>query len=189
MMVQVLEPQESMSVYDPCAGSGGMLIQSKQYVQEIGGDPRNLFLAGQESNGGAWSICKMNILLHGILSSDIRQGYTIKEPQHLEQNGEIRRFERVIANPPFSQNYSKKDMKFPERFHTFMPESGKKADLMFVNMAAPIKSYGKLAVVMPHGVLFRGGEEKSCRARFINNGILKGFGNEILLYAGLNSSL
>ena len=174
MMVQVLEPQENMSVYDPCAGSGGMLIQSKQYVREIGGDSRNLFLAGQESNGGTWSICKMNILLHGIRSSDIRQGDTIKEPQHLATNGEIRRFDRVIANPPFSQNYSQKGMKFPERFHTFMPESGKKADLMFVqHMAASIKSDGKLAVVMPHGVLFRGGEEKSCRAKFINDGILE----------------
>ncbi len=174
MMVQVLEPQEGMSVYDPCAGSGGMLIQSKEYVREIGGDSRNLFLAGQESNGGTWSICKMNILLHGIRSSDIRQGDTIKDPQHLDPNGEIRRFDRVIANPPFSQNYAKKEMKFQERFHTFMPESGKKADLMFVqHMAASIKSDGKLAVVMPHGVLFRGGEEKSCRAKFINDGILE----------------
>ncbi|KPA14069.1 type I restriction-modification protein subunit M, partial [Candidatus Magnetomorum sp. HK-1] len=174
MMVQIIEPQEGMSIYDPCAGSGGMLIQSKQYVQEIGGDSRNLFLAGQESNGGTWSICKMNILLHGIRSSDIRQGDTIKEPQHLEPNGELKRFDRVIANPPFSQNYSKKEMKYPERFQTFMPESGKKADLMFVqHMAASIKSDGKLAVVMPHGVLFRGGEEKTCRMRFIKDGILE----------------
>jgi type I restriction enzyme M protein len=174
MMVQIIEPQEGMSIYDPCAGSGGMLIQSKQYVQETGGDSRNLFLAGQESNGGTWSICKMNILLHGIRSSDIRQGDTIKEPQHIEQNGELKRFDRVIANPPFSQNYSKKEMKYPERFHTFMPESGKKADLMFVqHMAASIKSDGKLAVVMPHGVLFRGGEEKACRMRFVKEGILE----------------
>jgi hypothetical protein len=132
MMVQVIEPSEGMAIYDPCVGSGGMLIQSKHYAQETGGDSRNLELAGQDSNGGTWAICKMNMILHGIRSADIRQGDTLKEPQHLDRNGEIRRFDRVIANPPFSQNYASNGMKFPERFHTFMPESGKKADLMFV---------------------------------------------------------
>ena len=78
-----------------------------------------------------------------------------------------------VANPPFSQNYSIEGMKFKERFTHFMPESGKKADLMFVqHMAASLKSDGKMAVVMPHGVLFRGGEEKACRQRFIKDGIL-----------------
>jgi type I restriction enzyme M protein len=174
MMVQLIEPREGMAIYDPCAGSGGMLIQSKQYVRESGGDPRNLSLAGQELNGGTWSICKMNLLLHGIRGADIRQGDTIREPRHLDRNGEIRRFERVIANPPFSQNYARKDMKFPERFSVFMPESGKKADLMFVqHMVASLKSDGKLAVVMPHGVLFRGGEERTCRKKFIDGGVME----------------
>jgi len=172
--VQIIEPKEGMSIDDPTVGSGGMLIQSKQYVQETGGDPRNLELAGQELNGGTWAICKMNMLLHGIRSADIRQGDTLKEPLHLDKGGEIRRFDRVIANPPFSQNYSIQEMKFKERFTHFMPESGKKADLMFVqHMVASIKSDGKLAVVMPHGVLFRGGEERACRQRFIKDGILE----------------
>ena len=87
MMVQVIEPKEGMGIYDPCAGSGGMLIQSKQYVQEVGGDSRNLELAGQELNGGTWAICKMNMLLHGVRSADVRQGDTIKEPQHLDKKG------------------------------------------------------------------------------------------------------
>jgi type I restriction enzyme M protein len=174
MMVQIIEPHAGMSIYDPCVGSGGMLIISKQYVEETGGDSRNLELAGQELNGGTWAMCKMNMLLHGIRSADIRHGDTIKEPLHLDKNGEMRRFDRVIANPPFSQNYSSTDMKFKERFHHFMPESGKKADLMFVqHMVASLKSDGKLAVVMPHGVLFRGGEEKACRKQFIKDGILE----------------
>lgn len=174
LMVQLIEPKEGMAVYDPTAGSGGMLIQSKQYVQEIGGDSRNLELAGQELNGGTWAICKMNMLLHGIRSADIRQGDTLKDPLHQDQAGEVRRFDRVIANPPFSQNYGTDNMKFKERFTHFMTESGKKADLMFVqHMVASLKSDGKLAVVMPHGVLFRGGEEKACRQRFIKDGILE----------------
>ncbi len=174
MMVQVVEPHERMTIYDPCVGAGGMLIQSKQYVQEVGGDPRNVALAGQELNGGTWAICKMNMILHGIRSADIRHGDTIKDPQHLDKKGEINRFDRILTNPPFSQNYSRQDMKFPERFHTFLPESGKKADLMFVqHMVASLKNDGKMATVMPHGVLFRGGDEKACRQRFIKDGILE----------------
>jgi len=174
LLVQIIEPHEGMAIYDPTGGSGGLLIQSKQYAQEIGGDPRNIELAGQELNGSTWAMCKMNMLLHGIRAADIRHGDTLKEPLHLDKNGELRRFDRVVANPPFSQNYSIQDMKFKERFTHFMPESGKKADLMFVqHMVASIKIDGKLAVIMPHGVLFRGGDEKACRQRFIKDGILE----------------
>ncbi len=70
-----------------------MLIHAKHYVQEIGEDSRNLHLAGQESNGGTWSICKMNMILHGIRYAEIRQGDTIKDPQHIGKNGEIQRFD------------------------------------------------------------------------------------------------
>ncbi len=174
LMVQIIEPEEGMEIYDPTVGSGGMLIQSHQYVQETGGDSRDLALYGQEDNGGTWSICKMNMILHGINAADIKQGDTIMDPQHIDKGGELKRFDRVIANPPFSQNYSLTDLKFKERFHTFMPESGKKADLMFVqHMVSSIKSNGRMAVVMPHGVLFRGGEEKICRKRFITDGVLE----------------
>ena len=92
LMVQLIEPAEGMEIYDPTVGSGGMLIQSHQYVQETGGDPRDLALFGQEDNGGTWSICKMNMILHGINSADIRQGDTIKEPQHMGPGGELKRF-------------------------------------------------------------------------------------------------
>lgn len=175
-LVQLIEPQEGMEIYDPTIGSGGMLIQSKQYVAEVGGNSRNLSLFGQEDNGGTWSICKMNMILHGINAADIKQGDTLKDPQHLDDKnqGELRRFDRVIANPPFSQNYTRKEMKFDTRFHTFMPESGKKGDLMFVqHMISVLKADGKMAVVMPHGVLFRGGEEKTARKKIIGQGILE----------------
>ncbi len=174
LLVLIIEPAEGMAINDPTVGSGGMLIQSRGYVEEVGGDSRNLALSGQEDNGGTWAICKMNMILHGVNSSDIRQGDTLKDPQHLAPTGELRRFDRVIANPPFSQNYTKKEMKFADRFHVFMPESGKKADLMFVqHMVSVLKSDGKLACVMPHGVLFRGGAERECRKRFIEEGWLE----------------
>lgn len=175
LLVQILEPAEGMAVYDPTVGSGGMLIQSKQYVEETGGNRKNVSLYGQEDNGGTWTICKMNMILHGINDADIRQGDTIADPQHIEKNGELKKYHRVIANPPFSQNYNKKEMKFKERFrYGFCPESGKKADLMFVqHMISSLQDDGRMAVIMPHGVLFRGGEEKNIREGIIKDGILE----------------
>ena len=131
-MVQLVEPDSGMSILDPCAGSGGMLIQSHQYVLERGNDATDLFLAGQDSEGTPWKICKMNMILHGITSGDIQNYDTLKRPLHVDEKNELKRFDRVLSNPPFAQNYSRKDLLYPERFHTFMPESGKKADLMFV---------------------------------------------------------
>jgi type I restriction enzyme M protein len=124
--------------------------------------------------GTTWSICKMNMLLHGIPDADIRQQDTLREPQHLEEDSQLKRFDRVLANPPFSQNYIKKDIKFPGRFPVWLPEKGKKADLMFVqHMLAVLKADGKLATVMPHGVLFRGGEEREVRRHFIERRVLE----------------
>ncbi len=173
-MVEIVEPQAGMSIYDPTVGSGGMLIQSRDYIRESGGDPRDLSLAGQEKMGTTWSICKMNMLLHDIPHADIRQEDTIRRPLHRDAGGELKRFDRVLANPPFSQNYMKKDIEYPGRFAVWMPEKGKKADLMFVqHMLAVLKSDGKMATVMPHGVLFRGGDEREARRHFIEHGWLE----------------
>lgn len=172
--VEICDPQEGMAVYDPTVGSGGMLIQTRDYLRENGGSANELSLNGQEKYGTTWSICKMNMLLHGISHADIRQADTIREPQHLAEDNELRRFDRVMANPPFSQNYIKKDLKFPGRFPVMMPEKGKKADLMFVqHMLAVLKHDGRMATVMPHGVLFRGGEEREARKYFIEHGYLE----------------
>jgi type I restriction enzyme M protein len=173
-LVEIVDPRPGMSVYDPTCGSGGMLIQTRDYVRECGGDPRDLALYGQESIGTTWSICKMNMLLHGIPHADIRQEDTIRRPQHKDESNELKRYDRVLANPPFSQNYIRKDIEYPGRFAVWLPEKGKKADLMFVqHMAAVLKADGKMATIMPHGVLFRGGEEKEARKHFIDRGWLE----------------
>ncbi len=173
-MVEIVEPQPHMSIYDPTVGSGGMLIESRSYIIEIGGNPRDLSLYAQDSIGTTWSICKMNMLLHGIQSADIRQEDTIRRPQHRDEKGELMRFDRVLANPPFSQNYIPNEVDYPGRFAVWMPEKGKKADLMFVqHMLAVLKSDGRMATVMPHGVLFRGGEEREARRYFIDHGWLE----------------
>jgi type I restriction enzyme M protein len=174
LLVNIIEPQEGMTVYDPTVGSGGMLIQSKQYVEEQGQNGRNLALYGQDNNGTVWSICKMNMILHNIPDAHIENEDTLETPMFVEGNY-IKQFDRVIANPPFSQNYSRAAMKFPQRFHHgFTPESGKKADLMFVqHMIASVKPGGKMATIMPHGVLFRGGAEKAIRESILKEGIVE----------------
>ncbi len=174
LLVELLQPGEGMEIYDPTVGSGGMLIQSKKYVEETGGDVSKIDLFGQEDSGTTWSICKMNMILHGVGGANIQNEDTLAKPQHVDANGEIRTFSRLIANPPFSQNYSRDGMTHQGRFHTWLPEGGKKADFMFVqHMLASLKQDGKMAIVMPHGVLFRSGEEKLCRQRFIEEGILE----------------
>ena len=174
LMSRLIEPKEGMSIYDPTVGSGGFLIEVRQLVEESGGDPTNLALYGQEQAGVTWSICKMNMILHGIPDANIENNDTLAEPAFLE-NSYIKQFDRVIANPPFSQNYSRANMKFPERFHYgFTPENGKKADLMFLqHMISSLKENGKLATVMPHGVLFRGGIEHDIREEIVRDNLVE----------------
>lgn len=173
-LVEIVDPQPGMSTYDPTCGSGGMLIQTRDYIRECGGNPKDVSFFGQESIGTTWSICKMNMLLHGIPDADIRQEDTIRHPQHKAESNELKRYDRVLANPPFSQNYIKKDIEYPGRFAVWLPEKGKKADLMFVqHMLAVLKADGKMATIMPHGVLFRGGEEREARRHFIEKGWLE----------------
>ncbi len=173
LLVQLTKPEAGNTIYDPTVGSGGFLIQAHQYVEEQGQNPNDLALYGQDSNGTVWSICIMNIILHNITRFTIENGDTLEDPQILD-HGKIRQFDRVLANPPFSQNYSRANIKFSNRFEIWCPETGKKADLMFVqHMLASLKSDGRMATIMPNGVLFRGGKEKLIREHFVNSDLIE----------------
>lgn len=175
LLVKLLQLDEGMSVYDPTCGSGGMLIQSHQYIEDEGKNPQNLELYGQDNKDPVVAICKMNMIFHDIFDSHIMLGDVIGNPRNVE-NGRIKQFDRVIANPPFSQNYTKNEMLFESRFkYGFLPENGKKADLMFVqHMLASCKDTGRIVVVMPHGVLFRGRKEKEIRQKMIEDDVIEG---------------
>jgi type I restriction enzyme M protein len=169
MMVRLVAPRPGDSVYDPCAGSGGMLILAREYVDEhdrYGIAGQRLDLAGQELNGGSWAMAKMNLLLHGIRDADLRNGDTLADPKHIEGD-KLRLFDKVLSNPPFSLSYDRAETRrhFGARMrYGWTPDTGKKADLMFVqHMVAVLKPNGIAATVMPHGVLFRGGAERDIR--------------------------
>jgi len=184
MMVRLVKPEQQHSIYDPCVGSGGMLILAKEYIDEHGGDGARADLCGQEANGTVWSIAKMNMLLHGISTADLRNEDTLAEPQHVE-GGELMRFDRVLSNPPFSINWGTAETdhqgqpvfkpKHAERFrYGRVPLGSKKADLMFLqHMLAVLRDGGMVATVMPHGVLFRGGDERAIRAKVVADDLLE----------------
>lgn len=184
MMVRLIKPTLAHDIYDPCCGSGGMLIAAKEYIDEHGEDGRKANLYGQEFNGTVWSIAKMNMLLHGISTANLQNDDTLAEPQHVE-GGELMHFDRVLTNPPFSIHWGNTEKnadgtaawspKFPERFrYGQVPLGAKKADLMFVqHMLAVTRDGGMVATVMPHGVLFRGSEERTIRAGIIDDDLLE----------------
>lgn len=172
LLVALLDPKEDAEICDPAVGSGGMLIESFNYVASKYGSARKLTLYGQEKNGTTWGLCRLNMLFHDIFDVQIENGDTLVDPKHIE-HGELKRFDIVIANPPFSQNYATDGMRFKDRYQFWMPKKGK-ADFMFVqHMISVLKGSGRMAVIMPHGVLFRGGEERKMREWLIRRGLLE----------------
>lgn len=188
LVVELIDPQPGHSVYDPTCGSGGMLVESAHHVANlpdgtIMGKP-NVLLFGQEKNLGTWAIAKLNLYLHNM-RADIERGDTLVEPRHLDGDY-LRTFDRVIANPPFSakswwaplelaneaEQDSDKKPKAPNykqvsdphgRFVYGVPPRGY-ADLAFAqHMLASLKADGRMGIILPHGVLFRSGEEGKIR--------------------------
>lgn len=145
------------NVYDPTCGSGSLLLRVARYVQNVG------MFFGQEMNNTTYNLARMNMILHDVNFSkfDIRQDDTIKDPQHLEY-----RFEAIVANPPFSQKWSASPLHLQDdRFSQYGKLAPKSyEDFAFIqHMIYQLDDNGTMAVVMPHGVLFRGGAEGHIR--------------------------
>ncbi|MFG2528218.1 N-6 DNA methylase [Streptomyces sp. NPDC048516] len=171
MMVELAQPKAGQHVYDPCVGSGGMLIHAKEYIDEHGGDSDNLELAGQDANGGSWVMATMNMLFHSARHFNLKTGDTLSNPQHLDRSYDI-----VLSNPPFSMDYTADDVELLEERmpHGATSERGK-ADLMFLqHMLYMVGGRGgSVFTVMPHGVLFRGGAEQAIRSKLIEHDLLE----------------
>lgn len=166
LMGQILQPKEDDEICDPTVGSGGLLITMHNYVENRYGSAEKLTLHGQELKEPSYMMCKMNMIFHNIRNARIELGDTLLTPK-LVNAGTLNQYDIVVANPPFSQNYTTANMQFKERFQNWMSKK-KQADFMFVqHMISVLKNNGRMAVVMPHGVLFRGGEEQKMRERLI----------------------
>ena len=178
LIVELLQPREGMRICDPTAGSGGMLIYTAQYVQEQGGDRRNLALHGQERNRGTLAAGKLNLLLHGLSAARLEEGDVIAEPRLLDNAGRLLAYDRVIANPPFSLKNWGHDFAPDDPHHRFdrygaIPPRTK-GDLAFLlHMLAVTTMTGMVGVVMPHGVLFRGGAEGKIRRGIVESDLFE----------------
>ena len=176
LLVSLLKPAAGMKIYDPTVGSGGMLIQTRNYLIDKDDNPRNLSLYGQEMNLKTWAICKMNMFLHGVLNADIRKEDTLRDPQHTDDRGELMVFDRVIANPPFSLKQWGKDVADNDPYgrYPYGTPPKDKGDFAFVqHMIASLNAEGKMGVVVSHGVLFRGASEKEIRKGILEDDLLE----------------
>ena len=145
------------------------------YIKSQGGNPKNLTLHGQERNLNTWAVAKMNLLFHGLSDHRIEKGDTIRNPK-LVEDGELILYDRVIANPPFSlSNWGREEAEADSygRFRFGIPPKDK-GDLAFVqHMVATLNHEGKAGVVMPHGVLFRGGTEGNIRQGLLEEDLIE----------------
>ena len=175
LLVALIKPEKGMSIYDPTVGSGGMLIQSKNYLLQNGADTFDIKLFGQENNLGTWTICRLNMFLHGFMSANIQHGDTLGDPKHVEGNM-LMTFDRVIANPPFSLKKWGKEFADDDPYGRYSYGIPPKdfGDLAFVqHMITSLRPDGVMGVVVPHGVLFRGGSEKKIRQGILEDDLLE----------------
>ena len=175
LLVGILQPEPGESVYDPTCGSGGMLVATINQLRESGKDHRTLRVYGQEINLTTASIARMNLFLHEIEDFDIKRGDTLRTPAFKDTSGAVRTFDAVIANPPFSlTNWGADRWAADPRAFCGVPPA-KNGDFAFVQhmVSSMNPGTGRVGVVMPHGVLFRGGAEAKIRQRLIEKDLLE----------------
>ena len=171
LLSALAQPKPGDRICDPACGSGSLLIR---VARETGS--QNYFLGGQESNGSTWALCRMNMFLHDMDGAQIEWCDTISNPRLLDHD-ELMRFNVVVANPPFS--LKKWGAEFAandpyNRFHRGLPPASK-GDYAFISHMVEIalEGEGRVGVIVPHGVLFRGAAEGIIRKQFIDENILE----------------
>jgi len=170
LIAKLLKPKSGERIADPTCGSGSLLIKIANEIKD-----HNFSLFGQESNGSTWALCKMNMFLHGIDNARIEWGDTIDNPK-LIQGDSLMKFDVVVANPPFSLDKWGADHAASDRFRRFHrgvpPKS--KGDYAFVShmIETIVEDKGRVGVVVPHGVLFRGNSEGKIRQKLIEENLL-----------------
>ncbi len=194
IMARIVAPRENERVYDPTCGSGSLLIRA---ARKGGFDKVQMY--GQEINSSAISMARMNMFIHGIKDANIKWGDTLANPQHLDSDGNLMKFECIVANMPFSKDKwaegfnrggevstdneengkkTKKEFKMEpslDRYHRFdigVPPASKGDWAFLLHMIASMSGNGRVAAVAPHGVLFRGASEGRIRQSIIDKNLV-----------------
>ena len=164
--------RQDQAIYDPTCGSGSLLIRAADEA------PKGITIYGQEMDNATWSLAKMNTLLHGHPTAELWQGNTLADPYFKNPDNSLKTFDVAVANPPFSDKaWSTGLNPADDQYRRFgygvpPPRNGDYAYML--HLVASLKSNGKGAIVMPHGVLFRGNKEADIRRNLINRGLIKG---------------
>ena len=171
-LARLVAPEDGDRICDPTCGSGSLLIKASKQVET-----KNFSLFGQEMNGSTWALCKMNMFLHEVDAARIEWEDTIRQPQ-LVENDALMKFDIVVANPPFSLDKWGQEIAATDqynRFHAGVPPKSK-GDWAFIShmVATAVEGKGRVGVVVPHGVLFRGGQEGKIRQHMIEQNYLAG---------------
>ena len=175
LIAELLDPQKGDSICDPACGSGSLLMKCGRKVV-ANHNSKEYALYGQEAIGSTWSLAKMNMFLHGEDNHKIEWGDTIRNPKLLDKNGDLMLFDIVTANPPFSLDkwgYEQAENDKFDRFRRGLPPKTK-GDYAFIShMIETLKPVtGRMGVVVPHGVLFRGSSEGKIRQKLIEENLL-----------------
>ena len=198
LMVEILDPKEGETIYDPACGTGGMLLGAVQHVQDTCGDPRTFFgkLFGQERNLTAASVARMNLLLHGIEDFSIERGDTLRSPIFTDPaTGGLATFDYVIANPPFSLKQWGREIWESDpwgRAFAGLP-TDRSGDFAWVQHMVSSMAFGsgRMAVVLPQGALFRGGVEGNIRKYLLEHDFIEtviGLAHNLFYGTGLAAS-
>jgi len=187
LLIKILDPQPTDTIYDPACGSAGMLIESANAVQAAGKSIAQMRFYGQEVNQTSAAIGRMNLYIHDVDDAQIVRGDTLRDPKFVDDLGKLRTFDVVIANPPFSlkdwgqENWATDAHRRAEYGGVPPKNQGDMAWIQhMLSSAAP--ETGRVGVVMLHGVLFRSGAEARIRQYLIENDFLEaviGLGNNL----------
>jgi len=179
LMVDILDPQEGETIYDPACGTGGMLLGAVAHVRDRGGDPRTFYgkLYGQEKNLTTSSVARMNLLLHGLEDFSIERGDTLRAPVFTDPAGGLATFDCVIANPPFSLEQWGREIWENDpwgRAFAGLPTDSS-GDFAWVQhmVKSMAEGKGRMAVVLPQGALFRGGVEGQIRKYLLEHDLVE----------------
>jgi type I restriction enzyme M protein len=175
LMALLVSPQEGDEICDPTCGSGSLLMKCSQLIRQRSGG-KKYALYGQEAIGSTWALAKMNMFLHSEDNHRIEWGDTLRNPKLLDSGNQLKRFDIVVANPPFSLEkwgFENAEADPWKRYRRGVPPRTK-ADYAFIlHMIETMKpGSGRMAVVVPHGVLFRGAAEGRIRQQLIDDNLL-----------------